>query len=104
MNEIEYTVSAEPEDAEVRGNAMASGDDDVDRHCEDAIIADFDGGNVWAWCCVKVTACIDGIEGTDYLGCCSYKDEDDFRKGGYFEDMKLCAAADLRAKLLGCTV
>jgi len=29
------------------------------------------------------------------LGACSYKDEEDFKKGGYYEDMKKQAYNDL---------
>lgn len=51
--------------------------------------------DAWAWFTAKVTATctVDGqtFTGTDYLGACSYADEDDFRRGPYFEDM--CATA-----------
>ena len=95
---IEYTVECLPEDAPVRGNAMASGDDAFDREVEDEIIADLES-NPWAWCCVKVTARAGGLEGTDYLGCCSYESEEDFRRGGSYEDMKDCATRELLERL-----
>lgn len=99
MKEIEYEIEVLPEDTEVRGNCMASGDDDFDKECEDKIIADLEAGNVWAWCTVKVTASVGGLEGTDYLGCCSYKDEEDFREGTYYESMKEMAVDELHAKI-----
>jgi hypothetical protein len=99
MNEIEFIVEVLPEEAPVRGNAMASGDDDFDRKVEDEIFASLMHGNEWAWCKVEVTACVDGIEGTDYLGCCNYDSEEDFRKGSEWEQMKEQAAWELRGKL-----
>jgi hypothetical protein len=57
-------------------------------------------GDLWAWCTVKVTATFRGVEGEDYLGCCNYKDEDDFKApGGYWEDMKASAFAELKERL-----
>lgn len=75
-SEVTFTVELEPEDTPVRGNAMASGDDDADREVEDEIIERLDRGDISAWCCLKVTAtwtAPDGttLDGVDYLGCCS---------------------------------
>lgn len=95
-DEVTYTLECLPEDIGVRGNALASGDDGEDRRAEDAIIADLEAGNEWAWCCVKVTAEWNGFEGKDYLGGCSYASEDDFKQpGGYYDDMKQQALDDL---------
>jgi hypothetical protein len=44
---------------------------------------------------VKITAKWEGFEGHDYLGCCSYLSEEDFKNGGYWEDMKQQALDDL---------
>lgn len=99
-DEVTYTLECSPEDIEVRGNAMASGDDEADKEAEDAIIADLEAGNEWAWCCAKVTAEWNGFEGEDYLGGCSYRDEADFKaEGGYYEDMKERALDDLYAQV-----
>ncbi len=46
-----------------------------------------DYGNIYAWFCAKITVKYKGYEATDYLGACSYKDENDFKKGGYYDDM-----------------
>lgn len=95
-DEVTYTLECSPEDIPVRGNAMASGDDEADRADEDRIIADLESGNEWAWCCAKVTAEWNGFEGKDYLGGCSYASEDDFKRpGGYYDDMKQQALDDL---------
>lgn len=97
--EATITVQCLPEDIEVRGNCMASGDDAVDKECEDRIVADLENGNDWAWCTVKVTAEWNGITGVDYLGCCSYDSEKDFRQpGGYFDNMVANVIAEINQK------
>ena len=100
MSEITYTIECLPEDCPVRGN-FATGDAVQDREIEDQIIADLDNGNPWAWCTVKVTARIEGINlvGVDYLGCCSYRDQADFEACMYFADMKAQANNDLIAQI-----
>lgn len=100
---VSYDLEIVREYMPIRGNAMASGDDDYDREVEDSIIADLEAGNDWAWCMVKVTATYDGIdsvEGVDYLGGCSYASEKDFKSpGGYYDDMKEVARDDLYGQL-----
>jgi len=95
--QITFVIEAIPEDALVRGNAMASGDDQIDRDVEDAIFADLERGNQWAWCSVTVTARCGGFQGHDYLGCCSYASQDDFCQpdGYYWDDMRREALRDL---------
>ena len=84
-------LAAEPDDMPIRGNALASGDDDIDRRAENDIIEQLDAGNAWAWASVRVCVthpAVVGIEGNEYLGCCSYASEDDFKAdGGYYDDM-----------------
>ncbi len=97
---FEYTLSAEPEDDDPEGH-FATGDDEADaKLVED--IRDEREWNVWAWCVVKVSAHhpeIEGLEGTDYLGACSYTDAEDFKTGGYYEQMKDEAARSLVEKI-----
>lgn len=97
--DVEFSIECLEEFAQVVGNAMASGDDAVDKKAEDEILAELDAGNLWAWCCVKVTARWKSFTGTDYLGCCSYDNEEDFKQGGYYEDMKVEALADLQKSI-----
>lgn len=87
--EDKYDVSFEalPETIRVRGNAMASGDDELDRQVEDEILSRLESGDIFAWFTAKVTARDGNNEATDYLGCCNYRDADDFRMGGYYLDM-----------------
>jgi len=69
-----------------------------DQESIDKILSDLEW-NEWAWTCVKVTATFEGIEGTDYLGCCSYENEKDFISCGYYEDMKAQAMEELLKKI-----
>jgi hypothetical protein len=88
-------VFAEQDDIPVRGNAMASGDDELDRKTEDWILRRLDSGDVWAWAAVTVRVTWKGISCEDHLGACSYDDEADFRQegGGYFGSMvDICVA------------
>lgn len=98
--DVEFTVKCLPEDIPVEGNASAI-DDATDAEIVKDIYDQLERGNQWAWCTVKVTAKWREFEGTDYLGGCSYKSEKDFTQpGGYYDDMKLEALADLNAKLI----
>lgn len=97
--DVRFVLRYEPEHIPVEGNALASGDDRLDRKAERWIYRQLDAGNEWAWCTVVVEAHWEGLTGTDCLGGCSYRSEKDFRKGGYYEDMKAVALADLQAQV-----
>ena len=99
MNPIQYRIEIEQDHIPVRGNAIASGDDATDKKIEDEIIERLDNGDTWAWCSVCVVAEAGGVEGRAYLGACSYKDEADFRAGGYYEQMQAEAKDDLLEQL-----
>lgn len=95
--DVIYTLDADFDDLEVKGNALVSGDDAYDKRVEDEIISRIESGDVWAWALVKCTASWNGLEGIDYLGGCSYADETDFKQaGGYYDDMKAQALEDLK--------
>lgn len=101
---ITYKLYAEQDSLAVRGNALASGDEDMDTKCENTILKRLFCGDIWAWCYVKVTAEIDGLEaemvGTDYLGACSYASYKSFiRTGDCWPVMKYQAKSDLFGKL-----
>jgi hypothetical protein len=49
---------------------------------------EIENGNPWAWFVAHVRVTYKGIlSHDDYLGGCSYKNEKDFKKGGYYDDM-----------------
>ena len=98
-NEVEFQIFVHPEEMPVRGNVVNSGDEKFDRRCENRILSALERGNEWAWCCVEVRAIWKDFFGKDFLGACSYKNEADFRKGGYFEDMKAEALRGLNKHL-----
>lgn len=89
IEDCAFKIEAFPEDTPVVGNACAI-DDITDKIEETRIIDALEAGNVWAWCIVRVTCIYKdwAITGDSSLGCCSYENEDDFVKGGYFEDLK----------------
>jgi len=89
-NKPQYKVIFEalPEDTSVRGNALASGDDQLDKEVEDEIFARLESGDIYAWFTAKVTVRDDqGNEVSEYLGCCNYQDEEDFRNGSCYSEM-----------------
>ena len=98
--DVEIELIAHWEDIPVRGNVMASGDDQFDKKCEDEVLERLENGDVWAWANVEVKCSYKGITSdSEYLGGCTYKDEDDFRKGGYFDDMVETCLDNLNEKL-----
>lgn len=102
---VSYMLDVQQDEIDVRGNALASGDDAEDQAAEDAILARLNDGDVWAWAVVTVRAklVVDGVTfvGMDMLGGCSYADEADFRTpGGYYDDMRQQALDDLKARLV----
>jgi hypothetical protein len=93
------TVECLPEDAPIVGNASAI-DPITDAQIAEQIAFSLGCGNPWAWCCVKVCARYLELESSEYLGCCSYVSEQDYREGGYFEDMVATARSGLVDQLL----
>jgi hypothetical protein len=93
--DVEFTIECQSEYSPIKGNAIASGDDEYDRQVEEQIAKDFDNGNEWAWCTVKTTASWRGFKGVDYLGCCSYESKQAFMSDGYYETAKSQAFDDL---------
>lgn len=92
-NEVCFSVECLSEDAPIKGNVMDSGDPDADGRAEEKVYNDYQA-NEWAWCCVCVVASWGEFRGEAFLGCCSYESEDDFRQGGYYDDLAneaLCA-------------
>ena len=99
INDVQWSIECHPEDMAIRGNAMASGDDEYDREVESRISEQLESGNPWAWCIIVVKGRYKSLEASDCLGGCNYDSENDFRRGGYFEDMQSNILADLQAQL-----
>lgn len=96
----DIVIEAEQDDLQVRGNALASGDDAEDERVENAIIERLENGDVWAWALVAVWACWRGERGSDTLGACSYSDEKAFvADSGYYNDMVDGALSNLRGDI-----
>lgn len=93
-NDVEWTVTAEYEDEQIEGSF-----EDCDGETAKQIREALEGGNEWAWCCAKVTGRFMHLESTDYLGCCSYSSEEEFRGDAYFEDMQNSVLAELNKEL-----
>ena len=88
-SDVTFRIEILPDDTPIRGNAIASGDDDLDRQVENEIIDRLDSGDIWAWCCVRVVASFGPLEADAVLGGCSYRDRAEFtERGGYFDDLK----------------
>lgn len=106
-SDVIFNVLAEPCDIPIRGNALASGDNETDRAHEDAIMAELQDGNVWAWTTVRVTAIVpdiregdyDDIVGETFLGGCNYANAEEFMQSDYFAEMKAEALRDLNEQL-----
>lgn len=101
-DEIQICVTVLPEEIPVKGNAMCSGDEDFDHQVESEILERLEQDDVWAWATVCVTAEWEGLKEAEYLGCCCYANEEEFRQeGGYFDDMVHEALTNLNLRLRG---
>jgi len=98
LDDVTVHLEVEQDWIPIRGNASAI-DPETDRATEDWIMAELDRGNVWAWASVHVWVEWQGITGHDYLGACSYHDENDFRQGYYYDDMVQVALDNLNAEI-----
>lgn len=67
--------------------------------CVPAIRERLDSCDPWAWADVCISAEWRGFKGTSDLGCCSYEDEADFRRGGYLPQKEEEALEDLKSVL-----
>ena len=69
-------------------------------HQAKEIHKDYLDGNEWAWFCAKVRASYAGIDSEpQYLGCCSYENEEDFKSDSYYDSLVDEALADLATKI-----
>lgn len=96
---VVYRLIVYQDETPVRGNAIASDDDAADKAIEDEILERLARDDVWAWATVEMRAECGGFVGRDFLGCCSYRDEDEFKADAYFKDMQDRAFDDLLCTL-----
>jgi len=101
LDDVEISIEVEQDDLAVRGNALASGDDALDKKVEDEILRRLEGGDVWAWAIVHVLARGYGLTGEESLGTCSYEDENDFvEHSGCFPHLVAGACDDLKQQII----
>ncbi len=100
--EVTIVVTPFPEELPAKGNAICSGDEVFDRKVETEIVTRVENGDIWAWATVCVTAEWEALKENEYLGCCCYESEEDFRNNsGYFEEMVDQAIISLNTRLQG---
>lgn len=100
INEVSFFILAQESDQPIRGHAMVSGDDAVDKIYEDKIIHRLNNGDAWAWASVCVTASWKSLKGIAYLDGNCYEDEKDFIKNSiYYAEMKKEAYDDLISQI-----
>jgi hypothetical protein len=99
VDDVEFKIHVHPEHIPVQENAIDSGDETYDREIEDNIIERLNNGDIWAWCTVEVQARYDIFKGEDFLGCCSYSDQEEFEADEYFGSMKQQALEDLNEEI-----
>jgi hypothetical protein len=98
-DEVTFSLSIEEEEDPVKGH-FESDEPEKDKELEKEILSRLDRGDLWAWCCVKITASWNGLHGVTYLGCCSYESEEDFIKcNDYCQSMKDEALEELNKSL-----
>jgi hypothetical protein len=98
--DVEITVFCENEDESIEGS-FSSGDDEADAAYAEEIRADLEN-NAWAWCCIRVNVAYEEYSEDEYLGCCSYKSEADFRACDYYDSMVNEALERLRGPVPPC--
>lgn len=100
VNDINWSIFAQTDDLPVRGNALASGDDELDKKVEDQILNRLDDGDEWAWAMVLVQGEYHGLTASDTLGACTYNNQTDFEQNsGYYDDMQATIVDELNTKL-----
>ncbi len=100
-NGVTITLHCEPENTPIKGNCSAI-DKETDARCEQWIRRQLRSGNDWAWCCAHVIATHEasGLTGEAWLGCCSYKSQEDFMSpDGYYPQMVDEAVSDLMKEI-----
>lgn len=93
-NDVDVVIKCLPEDS--------SPFDHIDeRDIAEKVRDDYFNGNDWAWCCVKVIVTHKQADfvSIQYLGACSYENEEDFKKDTYYQDMVNEAIRDIQYQM-----
>jgi hypothetical protein len=98
MKDIEYKVVKEPESVSFVSEFKDQPDtvDWIRRQLEVE-------GNDWAWCVITIEARYGEFVGRASLGCCSYRNLNDFLMCDYYKDMKT-EAADALVKAMRTSI
>lgn len=95
IEQVHFTIAPEDEDISPEQSIRKYETDEM-------VISGFIKGvednrrvSAFGWCYIKVTATYRGIEGSDGLGHCSYKNLEGFLAAGYYEQMRNDAYAEL---------
>jgi len=85
--EVEILLTIEEEDTGPAG-CFSCGDDKQDEELVNEIQFKLARGNLWAWCQVRIEVTWGGFNECQYLGCCSYENEEDFKQhSGYYDQL-----------------
>ncbi len=96
FQQMQIEIILHDEHIPIEGNAIDSGDADFDNKVNANIIERLNMGQLWAWCTVEVKVTIEGFTANNYLGCCSYDNEQEFKAGGYYDNMVETCKEDIQ--------
>jgi hypothetical protein len=99
LKDVDFEVLCFPEDMALEGNCIASDNEEYDKKVENDLREQLENGNEWAWCRVEVIGTYKSLTATEHLGGCSYKSEAQFKRDGYYKDMKNQVLQELNEKL-----
>ena len=98
LADVEVTLAALPEDDTPGGHFGY----DIEEENAEAVADVYRraGRSEWGWCVAHVRVALPGtsLHADAYLGGCSYESADDFKAGGYYDDMVAEALAELQAE------
>lgn len=92
--DVQFELIAHPEETPIKGNVMDCGKDQEDHKAEQMVQEQLESGNMWAWCTVEVKATWQNFTYSDFIGCCSFKSQQDFEQL-YYDDMAQTCLAEL---------
>lgn len=98
--EVRFFIAVREDDLPLRGNVLASGDEEADLEAERNVGEALERGEVWSWALIRVSAWWAGFDGDDYLGACSYASEQAFLDDdSYLPDMLAEALDEMLRKI-----